>query len=164
MAQLVEWQIRDLMELGSSPSWCSWCFWRCRCRIRSGVNSRQLWRTQRQAERRAAWPGTARDVTARYGLAASAPPASLPPRWRNMRSLLLWPISFCIFGMCSPWRKSAATVWTVYHGAANRNMASSWNRGLVKPGSLVPGLAHDLNNPLITETWNQLKTESPGTM
>ncbi len=31
-----------------------------------------------------------------------------------MRSLLLWPISFCIFGMCSPWRKSAATVWTVY--------------------------------------------------
>ena len=115
VAQLVEWQIRDLKGVGSSSPWC---FCRCRCRIRrirSGLNSRQLSRTQRQAERRAAWPGTACDVTARYGMAARAPPppASLPPRWRNMRSLLLWPISFCIFGMCSPWRKSAATVWTV---------------------------------------------------
>ena len=74
VAQLVEWQIRDLKELGLSPSWC---FWRCRCRIRSGVNSRQLWRTQRQAERRAAWPGTARDVTAQHGTAWQ--PAPHPP-------------------------------------------------------------------------------------
>jgi hypothetical protein len=77
VAQLVEWQIRDLKEVGSSSPWC---FWRCRCRIcriRSGLNSRQLCRTQRQAERRAAWPGTARDVTARYGMAASAPPPPL---------------------------------------------------------------------------------------
>jgi hypothetical protein len=37
----------------------------------------------------------------------------LVPYSSNMRSLLLWPISFCIFGMCSPWRKSVATVWTV---------------------------------------------------
>ena len=70
VAQLVEWQIRDLKEVGSSPS-C--CFWRCRCRIRrirSGINLRQLCRTQRQAEHRAAWPGTARHGTA----------PSLPPR------------------------------------------------------------------------------------
>ncbi len=48
------------------------CFWRCRCRIRqirSGVNSRQLWRTQRQAARLAAWPGTAR----RHSTAPSPP-------------------------------------------------------------------------------------------
>ncbi len=61
--------------------------------------------------------GTARHVTSRHGTVRHGSqrplPASLPPRWRNMRSLLLWPISFCIFGMCSPWRKSAATVWTV---------------------------------------------------
>ncbi len=106
MAQLVEWQIRDLKKLGSSPSWC---FWRCRCRIcriRSGVNSRQLWRTQRQAELHAAWPGTVRH---------SAPP-SLLLSWRNTRSILLRPILFCIFGMCSPRRKSAATVRTVHPG------------------------------------------------
>ncbi len=70
VAQLVEWQSGVLKELGSSPSWC---FWRCCCRIRSDVNSRLLWRTQRQAERRAAWPGTARN-----GTAPSPPPP--PPR------------------------------------------------------------------------------------
>ncbi len=59
MAQLVKWKISNLKEVGSNPAWC---FWRCRCRIRwirSSVNLRQLCRTQRQAERRAAWPGTA---------------------------------------------------------------------------------------------------------
>ncbi len=73
MAQLVEWLVIDLEELGSSPSWC---FWLCRCRnrrIRSGLNSRQLWGTQRQAERRAAWPGTARHGAVRH-------PAPPPPR------------------------------------------------------------------------------------
>jgi hypothetical protein len=40
------------------------------CKI--GLNSRQLCRTQRQAERRAAWPGTARN-----GMAASASPPRL---------------------------------------------------------------------------------------
>ncbi len=67
-----------------------------------------------RALRGVAWHGTWRHGTAQYGMAASTPPASLPPRWHNMRSLLLWPISFCIFGMCSPWRKSTATVWTVH--------------------------------------------------
>ncbi len=64
----------DLEELGSSPSWC---FWLCRgrnCRIRSGLNSRQLWGTQRQAERRAAWPGTARHGMVRYGTQPHPPP------------------------------------------------------------------------------------------
>jgi hypothetical protein len=72
VAQLVEWQTIDLKDVGSSTQWF---FWRCRCRIRgirSGLNSRQLCRTQHQAERRAAWPGTAHDVTAQYGMAASA--------------------------------------------------------------------------------------------
>ncbi len=67
VAQLVEWQIRNLKSSSTS-----WCFWRCCCRIRRiryGVNSRQLWRTQRQAECRAAWPGTAR-----HGTAPSPPP------------------------------------------------------------------------------------------
>ncbi len=111
MAQLVEWQIIDLKELGSS---LSWCLWHCRCRIRSGVNSRQLWRMQRQAERRAAWPCTARHGTARYGTQPPPPAPSLLLSWRNTRSTLLRPILFCIFGMCSPRRKSAATVRTVH--------------------------------------------------
>jgi hypothetical protein len=66
VAQLVGWQIRDLKEVGSSQL-C--CFWRCRCRIRSGINLRQMCRTQRQAERRAEWPGTVRH-----------PPSPPPPR------------------------------------------------------------------------------------
>ncbi len=90
------------------------CFWRCRCRIRrigSGVNSRQLWRTYRQTARRTVWPGTAW----RHSTAPSPPPPpSLLLSWRNTQSILLRPILFCIFGMCSPRRKSAATVWTVY--------------------------------------------------
>ncbi len=104
VSQLVEWQNRNLKKVGSSPPWC---FWRCHCRIRrirSGLNSRQLWRTQRQAERRAAWPGT---------VPSPPPPPSLLLSWRNTRSELLRPILFCIFGMCSPRRKSAATVRTV---------------------------------------------------
>ena len=65
------------------------------------VNLRQLCRTQRRrAERR----------TVRH----PAPPPLLLLGWRNTRSVLLRPILFCIFGMCSPRRKSAATVWTVY--------------------------------------------------
>ncbi len=74
VAQLVEWQIGDLKEVGSSSPRC---FRHCRCRIcriQSGLNSRQLCRTQRQSEPRAAWPGTALDVTAQYGMAASTPP------------------------------------------------------------------------------------------
>jgi hypothetical protein len=42
------------------------------------------------------------------------PPPSLLLSWRNTRSILLRPIIFCIFGMCSPQRKSAATVRTVW--------------------------------------------------
>jgi hypothetical protein len=57
--------------------------------------------------------GVARHGTAQYGAPIPAPP-SLLLSWRNMRSILLWPILFCIFGMCSPRRKSAATVRTVY--------------------------------------------------
>ncbi len=77
----------------------TWCFWRCRCRIRrirSSVNLRQLCRTQRRAERRAARPGTAR-----YGTASSTPSPVFTLCWRNTRSELLRPILFCIFGMCS---------------------------------------------------------------
>jgi hypothetical protein len=88
-------------------------------------------------------PGRAPRGVARHGTVwhgSQRPPlVSLPPRWRNMQSLLLWPISFFIFGMCSPWRKSAATVWTVcpLHTAVNVNewlgsfMMSHVNRGRV---------------------------------
>ncbi len=100
VAQLVEYQIVVLKEVGSNHSLC---FCRCR-RIRSSLNLRQLCRTQCRAERR---------TIRRYG---TAPPPPLLLGWRNTRSIILRPILFCIFGMCSPWRKSAATVRTVWHG------------------------------------------------
>ncbi len=64
--------VSRILDYSSEVRWFepTLCFWRCRCRIRrirSGVNSRQLCRTQRQAARRAAWPGTARHGTAQYG-------------------------------------------------------------------------------------------------
>ncbi len=99
VAQLVEYQIVVLKEVGSNHSSCL-----CRCRrIQSSLNLRQLCRTQCRAERR---------TIRRYGTAPSTP-LPLLLDWRNTRSILLRPILFCIFGMCSPWRKSAATVRTV---------------------------------------------------
>jgi hypothetical protein len=69
--------------------------------------------------------GVARHGTARYGTAPSPPPApSLLFSWRNTRSILLRPILVCIFGMCSPRRKSAATVrtvWVVWNGYFRRS-------------------------------------------
>ncbi len=57
-------------------------------------------------------PGRAPRVVARHCTAPRPPPPSLLLSWRNTR-ILLQPLLFCIFGMCSPRRKSAATVRTV---------------------------------------------------
>ncbi len=77
-----------------------------------------------RAPRGAARPGTAR---LRH---PAPPPPHLLLRWRNTWSILLQPILFCIFGMCSPWRKSAATVRTVrlLLGTQQYNLKGYWER------------------------------------
>ncbi len=91
-----------------------WCF--CRCQ-----NS--IWRKFTAAVQPSAGP------SARHP--APLPPPSLLLGWRNMRCVLLRPILFCIFGMCSPWRKSAATVRTVCRYSAHQKMIKSLLCGAV---------------------------------
>jgi hypothetical protein len=76
VAQLVEYWIIVPKEGGSSAPGVF-----AAASIQSSVNLRQLSRTQRRAECRTALPGTARDVTARHGMAASTPPPRVFTSW-----------------------------------------------------------------------------------
>jgi hypothetical protein len=71
-------------------------------------------------------PDRAPRGVARHGTQPPPPPPSLLLSWRNTRSELLWPILFCIFGMCSPRRKSAATVRTVWRYLICVNSVCIW--------------------------------------
>ncbi len=79
-------------------------------------------------------PGRAPRGVARHGTAPTQPPPPTPSlllSWRNTRSILLRPILFCIFGMCSPWRKSEATVRTVQMCLLCHTFTDSWGSKLM---------------------------------
>ncbi len=110
MAQLVEWQ----MICRSEGTWIEPILVFLALTLPNSPNS--IWRkftavVENAAPGRAP-RGVARPDTARYGTQPPPRPALLLS-WRNTRSILLRPILFCIFGMCSPRRKSAATVRTM---------------------------------------------------
>jgi len=101
VAQVVEYWITVLKEGGSSPPGVF------------GDAAAEFAERKFTAVVENVAPGRAPRGVARHGTAPSPSPPSLLLSWRNTRSILLRPILFCIFGMCSPRRKSAATVRTV---------------------------------------------------
>ncbi len=122
-----------------------------------------IWRkftavVENAAPGRAAWPGTAWHGTVRH-----LAPLSLLLSWRNRRSILLRPILFCIFGMCSPRRKSAATVWTVYADVCSfckislvQAMETYWHEDCLKCGCCDCRLG-EVGNSLYTKVSEHYK-------